>query len=201
MNTTFQRTNLRPLRRLFLLLLLGGIALLAAGCGGAAQATPTDQIVTVLQTVPVEVTRMVEVVTTVEVTRQVVVTVVVEVPVTPEATPTPPRPPTQPGPTISYLPTSTPLSQSFDAPKVGGISRLKIDNETDETLTVKISGAQSFEVELPPNRSAFLNVPYGDYTLRVYNGDDRMYTVRLSIVNPDKYEVNLGGSKATIIAP
>jgi hypothetical protein len=201
MNTTFQRTNLRPLRRLFLLLLLGGIALLAAGCGGAAQATPTAQIVTVLQTVPVEVTRMVEVVTTVEVTRQVVVTVVVEVPVTPEATPTPPRPPTQPGPTISYLPTPTALGLAFETPKAVGVSRLKLDNETDETLTVKGSGPQNFEIELPPNKSAFLNVPYGEYTLRVYNGSDRLYTVRVNIVNPDKYEVNLGTDKATVIAP
>ncbi len=150
---------------LFLLLLFAAIALLATGCSGAPQATPTPQIVTVQQTVQVEVTRIVEVVNTVEVTRQVLATVIVEVPVTPEATPTATRPPTQAGPTVSYLPTSTALAQAFETPKVAGVSRLKLDNETDETLTVKISGPQNLEVELPPNKSAFLNVPFGEYTL------------------------------------
>jgi hypothetical protein len=201
MKPTYQRATRNTLRRLLIVLLLGTTALLAAGCGGAGQATPTAQIVTVLQTVPVEVTRLVEVVNTVEVTRQVVVTVVVEVPMTPAATPTAPRPPTQPAVTYAYLPTATSLVQAFETPKAAGISRLKLDNETDETLTVKGSGTQNFEIELPPNKSAFLNVPYGEYTLRVYNGDDRLYTVKVNIVNSDKYEVRLGSDKATILAP
>jgi hypothetical protein len=201
MEPTYQRATRNTLRRLLVVLLLGTIALLVAGCGSATQATPTAQIVTIMQTVPVEVTRLVEVINTVEVTRQVLATVIVEVPMTPAATPTAPRPPTQPGPTISYLPTPTALGLAFETPKAVGVSRLKLDNETDETLTVKGSGPQNFEIELPPNKSAFLNVPYGEYTLRVYNGSDRLYTVRVNIVNPDKYEVNLGTDKATVIAP
>jgi hypothetical protein len=197
MKPNFERTKQHSL----IGLLLVATAILASGCGGAAQATPTAQIVTVMQTVPVEVTRLVEVVSTVEVTRQVVVTVVVEVPVTPEATPTAPRPPTQPASTISYLPTPTALGQVFETPKAEGTSRLKIINTTDETLTVKASGTQSFEVEIPPSKSAFLNVPYGDYTIRVYNGGDRLYTVKLSIINPDKYEITLQGDKATVMTP
>jgi hypothetical protein len=51
------------------------------GCGGSAP-SPTPPVITVVQTVPVEVTRIVELPVTVEVTRQVVVTQVVEVPVT-----------------------------------------------------------------------------------------------------------------------
>jgi len=144
---------------------------------------------------------VVEVVNTVEVTRQVVVTVVVEVPVTPPATPTATRPPAQPAATISYIPTSTALVQEFDSDKKEGVSRLKIDNTTDETLTAMGSGTKSFEVEIPPGKSAFLNVPYGDYTIRVYEGSKRMYTAHVSCVNPDKYTIVLNGDSATVIAP
>jgi hypothetical protein len=186
--------------KLLIAALLMAAVLLASGCGGAAQATPTAQIVTVVQTVPVEVTRVVEVVNTVEVTRQVLATVIVEVPVTPQATPTATRWPTQPGPTFSYLPTATALAQEF-GPKTQGISRLKIINASDEILTAKGSGPQSFEVELASGRSAFLNVPFGEYTIRVYKGDDRLYTVRISCVNPDKYEITLHGDSATVMAP
>ena len=201
MKTAYQRAIHHSRSLSFLLLLFAAIALLATGCSGAPQATPTPQIVTIQQTVQVEVTRIVEVVNTVEVTRQVLATVIVEVPVTPEATPTATRPPTQAGPTVSYLPTSTALAQAFETPKAAGISRLKLDNETDETLTVKISGPQNLESSSRPNKSAFLNVPFGEYTLRVYNGNDRLYTVKVNIVNADKYEVNLGGGDATVIAP
>jgi len=186
-------------RRLIFTALVLATALLAASCASAPE--PTPQIVTVVETVPVEVTRIVEVLNTVEVTRQVVVTVVVEVPVTPEVTPTATRPPSQPAATISYLPAPTALGQAFETPKAEGVSRLKLDNESDETLTIKISGLQNYELEIPDGKSAFLNVPYGEYTLRVYNGNDRLYTVRVNIVNPDKYEVNLGGSKATLMTP
>ena len=188
-------------RRLIYGVLWMATAILAAGCGGAAQPTPTAQIVTVVETVPVEVTRVVEVVNTVEVTRQVVVTVLVEVPVTPPATPTATRPPAQPAATISYIPTSTALVQEFDSDKKEGVSRLKIDNTTDETLTAMGSGTKSFEVEIPPGKSAFLNVPYGDYTIRVYEGSKRMYTAHVSCVNPDKYTIVLNGDSATVIAP
>lgn len=186
-------------RRLIFTTLVLATALLAAGCASAPE--PTPQIVTVVETVPVEVTRVVEVLNTVEVTRQVVVTVVVEVPVTPQATPTATQAPAQPAATYSYLPTPTALGQAFETPKAEGVSRLKLDNESDETLTIKISGPQNYELEIPDGKSAFLNVSYGEYTLRVYNGNDRLYTVRVNIVNPDKYEVNLGGSKATVMTP
>jgi hypothetical protein len=188
-------------RRMIVAALILATIVLATGCSGAAQPTPTAQIVTVVETVPVEVTRVVEVLNTVEVTRQVVVTVVVEVPVTPEVTPTATRPPGQPAATFSYLPTPTPLVQSFDTPKEQGVSRLKIDNTTDETLTAKASGPQNFEVEIPPGKSAFLNVPYGEYTIRVYEGADRKYTVRVNCINPDKYEIILSGDKASVIEP
>jgi hypothetical protein len=201
MKPTFQSASQQPLRSLLLVVLLGATALLIAGCSGAGQSTPTAQIVTVKETVPVEVTRVVEVVNTVEVTRQVVVTVVVEVPVTPQATPTATRPPAQPAATISYLPTPTALVQTFEDTKEEGQSRLKIDNETDETLTAKGSGAQSFEVEIPPGKSAFLSVPYGEYTIRVYSGNKRMYTARVNCVNPDKYTIVLTGDNAQVITP
>ena len=201
MKFNFQSSKQSSTRRLVLAALLMTTAVLTAGCGQVAQATPTAQIVTVVETVPVEVTRIVEVVNTVEVTRQVVVTVVVEVPVTPPATPTATRAPAQPAATISYIPTPTPLVQTFEDTKTEGKSRLKIDNETDETLTAKGSGAQSFEVEIPPGKSAFLNVPYGDYTIRVYSGNKRMYTAHVSCVNPDKYTIILTGDKATVITP
>ncbi len=173
--------------------------ILATGCASAPE--PTPQIVTVVETVPVEVTRMVEVLNTVEVTRQVVVTVVVEVPVTPQATPTATQAPAQPAATFSYLPSPTALGQAFETPKAEGVSRLKLDNESDETLRIQISGPQNYELEIPDGKSAFLNVPYGEYTIRVFNGSDRLYTVRVNVVNPDKYEVNLGGSKATVMTP
>ena len=201
MRRTFKYSNQQSRRWLVFTALVLSTAILATGCTSAAQPSPTAQIVTVVETVPVEVTRIVEVLNTVEVTRQVVVTVVVEVPVTPQATPTATRAPAQPAATVSYLPTPSPLVQSFDAPKVEGSSRLKIDNTTDETLTAKGSGTQSFEVEIPPGRSAFLNVPYGEYTIRVYEGSNRMYTVRVNCTNPDKYTIILAGDKASVMAP
>ena len=199
MRPNFTCSNQHHGRRLIFTALVLATAILATGCASAPE--PTPQIVTVVETVPVEVTRIVEVLNTVEVTRQVVVTVVVEVPVTPQATPTATQAPAQPAATISYLPTPTALVQSFDAPKVQGVSRLKIDNTTDDTLTAKASGAQSFEVEIPPGRSAFLNVPYGEYTIRVYEGADRKYTVHVNCINPDKYEIILAGDKASVIEP
>lgn len=184
-------------RRLQTVLLLGIITtLLITGCSGAAQATPTAQIVTV----PVEVTRLVEVINTVEVTRQVLATVIVEVPVTPEATPSITSVSNQPAATLPYR-TPT-LAYAFETPKAEGSSRLKISNETEDTLNVKISSLRySNQLELSRGKSAFLNVPYGDYTITVYRDSDRRYSVTVSCVTLHKYEVNLREKDAKVILP
>ena len=119
MRSDFKSSKQLHGRRLIFTVLVLATALLAAGCASAPEATP--QIVTVVETVPVEVTRVVEVLNTVEVTRQVVVTVVVEVPVTPQATPTATQAPAQPAATFSYLPTPTVLGQAFETPKAEGV--------------------------------------------------------------------------------
>ena len=75
---------------------------------------------------------------------------------TPQATPTATPAPAQPAATFSYLPTPTFLGQAFETPKAEGVSRLKLDNESDETLTVKISGPQNYELEIPDGKIGVL---------------------------------------------
>lgn len=183
--------------KLLLALSLLATALLIAGCGGAAQATPTAQIVTV----PVEVTRVVEVVNTVEVTREVPATVIVEVQVTPVVTSTAQSQPTNAVVTYPYLPSSTPVAYAFETPKAAGVSRLKVNNNTDEKLKVAISGPQNYAFELENGKSAFLNVPYGNYTLLVSRDNGNNYTAKVSCGSPLKYEVNLRLNDAKIIPP
>jgi hypothetical protein len=182
--------------RLLLALFLTATALMIAGCGGA-QVTPTAQIVTV----PVEVTRVVEMVNTVEVTRVIPATVIVEVQVTPEVTSTVQTQPTKSAVTSPYLPSSTPVAYAFETPKAAGVSRLKINNDTDEKLKVTINGPMYYAFELPKGKSAFLNVPYGAYTLLVSRENGNQYTAKVSCVSPLKYEVNLRLSDAKIITP
>src|SRR4030066_1726314 len=81
-------------------------ALVLSACAGTSPANSTPNVLTVIQTVPVEVTRIVEITQAVEVTRQVVVTQIVEVPVTVPPNPTLEAPPT---PTLPSFPTLTPI--------------------------------------------------------------------------------------------
>jgi hypothetical protein len=183
--------------RLLLTLLVTVTASLIAGCGSAVQAPPTAQIVTV----PVEVTRVVEVVNTVEVTRPVTVTVVVEVTPTAGVASTVPPQPTQAAPTVAALPTNTPVAYAFETPKAAGVSRLKVDNETDETLKIEISGPKYYAFELAQKKSAFLSVPFGNYTMLVTRGSGQSYTAKFSCVSPLKYEIDLRLSEAKVIPP
>lgn len=197
MKPTYKFATLHNRSNLLLALYLIATALLIAGCGGATQATPTAQIVTV----PVEVTRVVEVVNTVEVTREVPATVIVEVQVTPVVTSTAQSQPTTAVVTYPNLPSPTPVAYAFETPKAAGVSRLKINNDTDETLKVAISGPQYYAFELQNGKSAFLNVPYGNYTLLVTRENGNNYTAKVSCASPLKYEVNLRQSDAKITPP
>lgn len=192
------------LRILFTLLLA---SLLAAGCAPAA--TPTAMIMTVVQTVPVEVTRLAEVTQMVEVTRQVVVTQLVEVTVTPPApetpvqgvpmtqTPTPANPTGQPAPSSNI----TPYSVITPDQKGQGFTPVFVQNETSDTRRVAITGPTSLEVTVSPGGSQKIWLRRGDYIFDTWKDDHKSYSGSFSITSADKYQFILRDTKAILWIP
>jgi len=177
------------------------------GCGGMAASSPTPAVITVIQTVPVEITRIVELPITVEVTRQVVVTQVVEVPVTltptsqPEETATPTAAALTFVPLATYVPTITPGGVYTDTKKVSGMTLLRIRNETDRVLTIAISGPVSTSLVLYPDGEASQIVPEGEYDYRVLENELPLYSGSFKLTNPDKHELFLRENKAVLWIP
>lgn len=178
-----------------------------AGCGGNAAPNTTPPVITVVQTVPVEVTRIVEIPVTVEVTRQVVITQVVEVPVTltstsvPLETATPTAAPLTFVPLSTYVPTITPGGVYTDIKKVNGTTLLMVRNETDRELTVDIAGPVSTSLLLYPDGEASQIVPEGAYTYRVLENSLPLYSGSFRLTNPDKHELLLRENKAVLWLP
>lgn len=194
-------------------LALFGALLLALGLWGCSPSTPpaTPEVITVIQTQPVEVTRIVEIPQTVEVIREVMVTSVVEVPVTVTPLPTAVETAT-PTATATPEPTATPVITLVYTPawfktpppgeKVPGISLLHVINETNQTLSVEISGPIYKNYTLSPGTKAVEILPEGHYAYKVYNAAKKLlYTGEMFISNPDKFQLKLREGKAVFWVP
>jgi hypothetical protein len=177
-----------------------------AGCSPQA-AEP--EVVTVVNTVPVEVTRLVEVEKTVVVTQEVVVTQVVEVPVTvmPTATAesapaTETAVPTTVIPAYTEVPvTATIDPNEFKDNKSQGFAPLKITNESGNTIVVEVSGPQYFAFTVGKENSILQVVPEADYSYTVLRDGEVLFTGTLHITNPDKHELVVRSDKAIFKVP
>ena len=189
-----------PKRQIVLLTILL-VAFIFSGCAGSSPANSTPNVLTVIQTVPVEVTRIVEITQAVEVTRQVVVTQIVEVPVivtpnpTVEATPTPTSPP---------FPTLTPILATQITPhgKGDGFAPFFLVNQTPDRLDVYITGLLTpAPVALSPDSSFKIFLREGDYTYSVWRDGKVAYEGGFRITNIDKHQLILHEDKAAFWIP
>lgn len=209
---------------LFILLLA---SLLAASCSPAA--APTPVLVTVVQTVPVEVTRQAEVTREVEVTRQVVATQLVEVTVTPPLAETPvqgipmTQTPTQASPAaqtpaqgipMTQTPTPanpggqpattsvvTPYNQITPDQKGQGFTPVFVQNETEFTMKVSLLGPTSLLVTVSPGGSQKVWLRPGDYLYETWKDDRKSYSGSFKIASADKHLLILRDSKAILWIP
>src|SRR4030067_3791087 len=174
-----------PKRQIVLLTILL-VAFIFSGCAGSSPANSTPNVVTVIQTIPVEVTRIVEIPQAVEVTRQVVGTQIVEVPVTvtpsptAEATPTPPMP---------FFPTFPPALATQITPqgKGDGFTPFFIVNQTQDRMEVYITGPLTPDpVALSPDSSFKIFLREGEYSYSVWRDGKVAYVVGFRITNIDK---------------
>ena len=176
-------------------------ALILSGCVGSSQSISTPNVVTVIQTVPVEVTRIVEITQAVEVTRQVVVTQIVEVPVTVTPNPTVEATPT---PTLALVPTFTPILATQITPqgKGDGFSPFFLVNQTPDRLEVYITGPLTpAPVALSPNSSFKVFLREGDYSYSVWRDGKVAYQGGFRITNIDKHQLILHEDKAVFWIP
>ena len=137
---------LRVSRSRLLLILFLLLFLLLGGCSSPATPEATQVVITVVETVPVEVTRQVVVTQIVEVTRQVIITHLVELLVTL----TPPPATETPSPTL-IAQQLTPLPTILSTAKIGDNTTPKgsnsvpffIENQTDTPLLLNLYGPQT----------------------------------------------------------
>lgn len=198
------------IRRLISLMGLLVIVLVTAGCSSEAVQTV---VVTVVNTVPVEVTRMVEVQQTVEVIQEVVVTEIVEVQVPVTVTPVPEPEETttsEPSPVASVVSGGeVPVAQAtptfdvneFQNQKIQGFAPLKVINETESLLTVTVQGAAYLEVTVGSHNSAIQVIPEGEYTYTVWEEGELRYSGTLRLTNPDKHELVIYNNRVVFKVP
>jgi hypothetical protein len=175
-----------------LIFLLVFFAFILWGCSTPTQPAQTPVVVTVINTVPVEVTRMVPVQQTVEVTREVMVTQLVQVPVTntpgvgPTATPTPPPA------TPTFLPAATNTIvwiPTRPSTKVNGIAYFKITNNTSIKADVNFNGPVFRNFVVGGGTSLLTSMPWGSYTYQVLQEGNVAFNGQMRLVNSDKYEM------------
>lgn len=170
------------------------------GCGGSPLQTP--QVVTVVNTVPVEVTRVVPVPQTVEVIREMIVTQIIEVPVTTTPAPTSAATSTlAPTATATFARLAATATPTFPAEKVAGFALLKITNENDIELSASISGPLYATYAVPARLHILRIVPEGRYTYAVAREGKVIYRGTMNITNPDKHELKLRADKAVFLVP
>ena len=180
-------------------------SLTTSGCTPPTSLETTPIILTVVETVPVEVTRQVEVTRFVEVTRQVIVTQLVELAVTP--TPLPAT--STPTPPATFQPL-TPFPTLLSTAKIGGTSIPKgsnsvpffVENQTDDPLMLNLYGPQlllTLTIGKDEVRKTFLRE--GEYTYEVRRDDQIAYTGSFVINNIDKHEFFLREHKAVLWIP
>ena len=178
--------------------------LLTVGCSGAQQ---TPIIVTVVQTVPVEVTRLVEMTVPVEVTREVFITQIVEVQVTP--TPAETGTPTTQFGGVQATPFGTQSSYVGPAPTAGftpqakgeGFTPVFVKSFAKERLEMYIRGPLDVSVVVNPDNVQKIWLTRGDYTYTVYDPGGLAYDGSMKIASDDKYEIHLYDNKAVIVVP
>jgi hypothetical protein len=194
----------RTLIRRGLIFPLVFFALLLWGCNSPTQPASTPVVVTVINTVPVEVTRIVPVQQTVEVTRQVVVTQLVQVPVTntPGAVPTVSPTPPPVTPTFSSAPTMTTVWIPTRPPiKVNGISYFKITNNTNVKAEVIFNGPVVRNFIVGGGTSLLTSLPWGSYTYRVIQDNKVTFSGEIRLVNSDKYELIIYEDHVIFLTP
>lgn len=178
-------------------------ALLLSSCAGNTTPAVETVVVTVVNTVPVEITRIVEIEKTVEVTRQVVVTQEVEVPVTVTPSPTPENSPT---PESTATPTAPAFitaeaTPTFPQEKVEGFSFLKLVNETDNNLVVNISGPFQQSYPIGSHLERVETVKEGQYTYMVLQDGRVIFRGTMNFTNPDKHELHIREDKVVFLVP
>jgi hypothetical protein len=177
-------------------------AIILWGCGTSTPTTSPPEIVTVVETIPVEVTRLVEVTQIVEVVQEVIVTEIIEIPVT--VTPQPPtETPVSEMPTETPdLPTHTPVPPLTDAtlspyagftPEARGNGWLPffIENQTDSQLAIVASGPIPFNRVVWNGQTIKVWLREGKYTYSVWEDGNQKYTGSYNITNIDKHQLFL----------
>jgi hypothetical protein len=186
-----------------LLILTSLTVLLLSACAGNSSPAIETVVVTVVNTVPVEITRIVEVQKTVEVTRQVVITQQVEIPVTVTPSPTAensPTPENTPTPTAAaFIPAAA--TPTFPQEKVEGFSFLKLVNETDHNLVVNISGPFRQSYPIGSHLDRVDTVKEGKYTYTVLQDDQVIFRGTMNFTNPDKHELHIREDKVVFLVP
>jgi hypothetical protein len=172
------------------------------GCGTSTPAISTPEVVTVVETIPIEVTRLVEVTQIVEDVQEVIVTEIIEIPVT--VTPlSPTEKPTSESPTETPdLPLNTPAPPSTGAtlspfagftPEARGNGWLPfyIENQTDSQLAIVASGPIPFNRVVWNGQTIKVWLQEGTYNYSVWEGGNRKYTGSFNITNIDKHQLFL----------
>jgi hypothetical protein len=181
------------------------LTFITGGCSAPANPVSAPVVLTVVETVPVEVTRQVEVTRFVEVTRQVIVTQLVEFVVTP----TPPAITNSPIQTDTSQPL-TPYPTLLSTSRIGGTTTPKssanvpffIENQSDDPLEFNLYGPQlllTLNLGKDEVRKTFLQE--GTYTYEVMRDDLRVYAGEFTINNIDKHEFFLRENKAVLWIP
>lgn len=191
------------LRVIFIIIF--SVALLSA-CSSPA---PTPQVVTVVNTVPIEVTRLVEIESTVLVVTEVVVTQIVEIPVTItptlnlEMTSTPQVTSTQivEGGTEIIFGTPTLPASEFKDEKIQGYSILKVINETPDYLSVVVSGPETQKLAVSGGKSVSQVILEGVYSYSVERDGQEIYQGVIQLTNPDKHELVIRKDKVIYRVP
>lgn len=194
---------MRRLQTLPVWLVLLPLLLFLSACG--TNAPQPAQVVTVVNTVEVEVTRLVPVHQTVEVTREVMATQIVEVPVTVTSAPTSAATTTQPVPTATSTPslalTPVTLTPTLPSQKVAGYAILKITNETSASLTVILNGPTYRSFEISKGKSIISTVLQGQYSFSAMQDGKTLHSGALKINNMDKYELKFRDDKVIVLPP
>lgn len=185
--------NRVSLRTIYLIIF---IAVMLSACSSPV---PAPQVVTVVNTVPVEVTRLVEVERTVLVITEVVSTQIVEVPVTVtptatlEATPAPQATATQvvDGSIVVGFGTPTLPADEFKDEKVQGYSILKVINESPDDLIVTVSGPEMQTLAVSSGKSINQVILEGEYLYFVERDNKVIFQGLIQLTNPDKHELVL----------
>ena len=183
-----------------ILILISAISLW--GCGTSTPTTSPPEVVTVVETIPVEVTRLVEITQIVEVVQEVIVTEIVEIPVT--VTPQPPtETPASEVPTeTTDLPIHTPVPPLTDAtqspfagftPEARGDGWLPffIENRTAGKLEIVASGPIPFNRVVWNGQTIRVWLREGTYIYSVLDDGNKKYGGSFNITNIDKHQLFL----------